>query len=277
MHCVHISESAAYAIPSTWEELTAAQLKKIAWILTLKKEPADLAKLIFLALTLSLPWWKRLRLWWFYFHSSTIDEKADLLRCTLSFTENRKITEQKIKKICWTFVPLYGPDSSLANSTLWEYIKAEQYFINYQERKEQIWLDKLVATLYRPKKSGYNPQTDTDIRIPLTDMSVRFRLRQVERIDQSTKLAILMWFDGCRHFIIQSFPTIFQKPEPKKAGPLAALSKPSGRSGWMGLISELAGGMQHYDAIGNTNLYTALTDISHRIQKANETKRKPKR
>lgn len=272
MHTVTIN-STPYQLPSRWDELSGEQLRKMAWVSLLDKSPADTAKLMILIMAMSLPWWARLKFQYFYIVQSSIEEKADLLYLTRSFQEFRTLTTQKIQKIRYRFVLLYGPESGLANATFWEYIKAEQYFLNYNERKDPIWLDKLVAVLYRPQREGFNPQIHADIRTPLNDASVKFRTAIVQKIDLQTKLAILMWFDGCRTALIKMFPLIFQKEEKSRTN----FNKSRGQSGWIGLISELAGSMNDYEKIGETNLFTAMTDISHRIRKANESASKKRK
>lgn len=136
------------------------------------------------------------------------------------------------------------------------------------------WLNRLVATLYRPIDKRKEKHAE-DRRIPLTDAGIRFRLAIVNKIDLSTKLAVLMWFDGCRAQIIQAFPAIFPKPTPKDAkNPLHAIqAKSSKGGGWIDIISELSTSPAEYERIGNTNLFTALTDISFRIRKNQEARK----
>lgn len=298
MHQIRINTT-NYPIPSQWEELSADQLRRIAWLSTLQKSGLALSKLFFFILTLHLPLWKRIRLQWFYLYQATTEERGDFLKLVESFKEKPRLTTQKLEKIRGKSVLLYGPSSGLSNCTFFEYIQAEKYFLNYLEAtslrggttKQSLddktaspygtrsdgseWLNRLVATLYRPSDPLAKAHAD-DRRIPLTDAGIRFRLALVNRIDIGTKLAILMWFDGCRAQITQAFPAIFPKPV-KEESPLSPLQGGKGgkskTSGWIDMISELAGSPAEYDRIGNTNLYTALTDISFRIRKNQELQR----
>lgn len=284
------------SIPSRWDELSGQQLEQIARISLSPFQGANLAKLLFMVLISELPWWQRLRAQWFYLVSSSIDEKADLLFLVDSFQEEQTLTEQKIpeirlklKKYRYRFVLLLGPSSKLGNATFWEYVQAEKYYLNYLEAVKasqpskgslsQIdWLDKLVATLYREAKPGHDPMLDTDQRIPLTDAGFKWRLHLVERMPIERKLAILMWFESCRNLVIKSFPAIFQPPDtsaPKKKRHAPEKLSARERNGqhWLEMISELAGSMDRYAAIGQTHLWTAFTDISHKIRKNEEAKR----
>ncbi|PRY90566.1 hypothetical protein [Mongoliibacter ruber] len=273
MNQIHISEKVTFSLPSRMEELTPSQLKKMMWVLSIKKLPIDKAKLIVLVQSLSLPFWKRIRFQFFYFFTASTIERADILYQTLTFQDFRRFTSQKFKKIRSLFVLLHGPDSGLANATLWEYIKAEKYYLRYSSTNKSEWLDLLVATLYRPQRKKYSKFEHEDIRVPLNDAVIKKFLPYVEKIDLETKLSILAWFDNCREQIIKHFPLIFPKaPAQEKTNPLQQIKKKSTEPDWMPMISELAGSMDNYDKIGNTNLFTAFTDISHRIKKNQQAK-----
>lgn len=295
MHSIHLHDT-TYQIPSRWDELSADQLRRIAWLSTLKKDSSSLSKLFFFVLTSSLPLWKRLRLQYFYLIQASTDERGDFLELVESFQQFRAFTKQIQEKIWCKTVLLYGPASGLANCTFFEYIQAEQYFLNYlqADSKRQVikdihlgkesarsdgkadeWLDRLVATLYRQKRRGYDPAQDDDPRIPLNAVGTRYRLRYTRKLDRYRKIGVLMWFDGCRQHLIKRFPLIFQQAKSQQVGKWNAQAKKQGSAaeGWLSLISELSGGMNNYDAIGNTNLYTALTDVSFRIKKNQEAER----
>jgi hypothetical protein len=277
MHAIYL-HGKTYPIPSRWDELSARQLVRIAWLSTLKKDSLAKAKLFFFILTSSLPYWKRLRLQYFYLIQASTEERGDFLRLVDSFSESRHFVKQIMPKLWGKTVLLHGPADGLSNASLYEFITAEKYFLNYlanpTKEESEEWLNRLVATLYRQKRSGFDPMVDKDGRIPLTDVGTRYRLRYTAKMPLHTKLAVLMWFDGCRQHIIDRFPLIFPKPKTGKANPLEKVkSAGNPTQAWLQLISELAGGMTNYEAIGNTNLYTALTDISYRIKKNQEQER----
>ena len=131
-------------IPSRWEELSGAQLEKIAWLSLLPHQGADLAKLFFLVLCESLPLWKRWRVHWFFIAGSSIQDKADLLTLAREFRKDQEPTDQKLPKIRlkpqklgWSFVLLHGPSSKLGNATFWEFVQAEKYYLNYLEAAQK--------------------------------------------------------------------------------------------------------------------------------------------
>ncbi|AWW31829.1 hypothetical protein DN752_17765 [Echinicola strongylocentroti] len=270
MHQITIRNT-NYPLPSRWDELSRKQLITAAWLSTTKKAGTDLAKLLFLVLTQSLPWWKRIRLRFFYLFQANITERGDLIFITRSFAEFPDFTTQKIKNIGGRFVLFSGPLDRLSNCTLWEYILAEKHFLDYLKTKDENTLDKFIAVIYRPRRKKTAPDYAYDCRLPLVDGEVNERAKKIKAIDHRTKIAILMWFDGCRNLLIKNFPLIFKKEEEKPKG-----NKPrkSNSGGWVSLIQSLAEDMTQIEEIGKTNLTVALTDISHRIQKANQ---KPKK
>src|SRR5690606_35459528 len=214
MNTLYINDT-SYTLPSSWQELTRKQLISLACLIHDSLDGMRFAKIMFLILTQSLPWWKRIRVRFFYLFQATLDERADMLHLCRSFLENRSFTEQKIKKIGGRSV-LFGPPSALANITLWEYIRAEQMFLAYVNagaNPDPEKLDKLIAILYRPARPDYDPQIHEDIRVPLVDAGVDVRMAAVAKVDIAVKIAILMWFDSCRSLIIKMYPGIFRKEE----------------------------------------------------------------
>jgi|GEM_PF-2756215 len=274
MHTLYIHRT-AYLLPSSWQELTRQQVISLARLVHDKVDTVRFAKIMFLILTQSLPWWKRIRVRFFYLFQATVDERADMLYLCRSFLENREFTAQKINYIGGRSV-LFGPSSALANLTLWEYIRAEQAFLNHVKQSSvptTQHLDKLIAILYRPARPDYDPQIHEDMRVPLVDAAVDVRLVQVAKVDIAVKVAILMWFDSCRSLVIKMYPNIFRKAEDSELDKkLRQKSKApaSSSTGWLDLITSLSTDMTQFEKIGNTNLMIAFTDLSNRIRQAKQ-------
>lgn len=281
MHTLHIHER-PYPLPSRWDELSRRQLLTLAWLIETGRESVEMAKLMFLVLTQSLPWWHRMQVRFFYLFRATVDERADMLRLCASFSESRAFTAQKIKKIGGKTV-LFGPDSALSNFTLWEYIRAEQAFLQYMQsdsngtakarHTSSVHLDRLIAIMYRPARRDYDPDRHDDIRVPLVDSAVSGRMSRIRSLDRRTKIAILMWFDGCRSHIIRMFPLIFRKEESAlnekmKAGTV----KKASSAEWLDLITSLSTDMTKFEKIANMNLIVAFTDLSNRIRQSRNKK-----
>lgn len=272
MHIVSL-EKTRYSLPSRWDELSAGQVVQIAWLTSQQLDRVKLAKLLVLVLMDALPWHKRLRLRWFYLMQANTLERADLMYLTRSFAEFTAFTSQKLQKIggkCVLRPTWYGPNSALANASLWEYIKAEQYFTRYLKDRDEEWLNKLVAVLYRPRRKGYDPELHEDVRVPLIDATIPYRARQVGRLPLPVRIAVLMWFDGCRSHIIRMYPLIFKKKEETDSGLQNKLGAQPKSGNWLDLLTGLSANMTQFSQIANTNLSIALTDISFRIRQQKE-------
>lgn len=291
MHTIHLY-STAYPIPSRWDELTRLQLHWIAWLQRTPRHGVALTKLFFFILTMSLPFWKRIRLQWFYLVQATTAERGDFLILVENFHTHRSFTSQKLPYIRINrlnlggySVLLRGPEDRMANSTLWEFIQAEKHYLAHlkSHRTPDIGhpttphLDSLIAVLYRQLDPSKSTDTDIDSRIALTDAGTRSRTALISRMPIENKLIVLLYFEGCRNFIIQAFPRIFPKPtEDSPKSPQAKQPK-SPTAAWVELITELATDMTAYESIGSTNLYTAMTYITKLFRKNEEALRSASR
>lgn len=272
MHTLHIGNQ-KYQLPSRWEELSRGQVIRAAWLSTQQLSSVQLAKLLFMVLTLSLPWYQRIRLQFFYLFQASIHERGDLVFLTRSLAEFTDFTTQKVKIIRGRFVPrfrLHGPASKLANCTFWEYVKAEQYFTEYMSSRSEEWLNKLIAVLYRPRASRYDPNLHEDIRVPLIDTTIPYRAKLIATLPLPERIAILMWFDGCRQFIIKDFPLIYKRSGLQDGKPTSKLDQKAKSGDWLTLINSLSTDMLQFQQMGNVNLSVALTDISLRMKRAKE-------
>lgn len=272
MHTLYIGKK-KYQLPSRWEELSRKQVIRAAWLSAQQLSSVQLAKLLFMVLTLSLPWYQRIRVQFFYLFQASIHERGDLVFLTRSLAEFTDFTTQKVKIIRGRFVPrfqFYGPASKLANCTFWEYVKAEQYFTAYMKSRDEEWLNKLIAVLYRLRSSRYDPNLHEDIRLPLIEASIPYRAKLIGSLPLPERIAILMWFDGCRQFIIKSFPLIYKKRDPQEGKPTSKLDQKAKSGDWLTLINSLSTDMLQFQQIPNVNLTVALTDISLRTKRAKE-------
>ncbi len=46
--------------------------------------------------------------------------------------------------------------------------------------------------------------------MPFNDAFVNFRAKQIEKLPEIYKKAILLWYDGCKRFIANQFPNVFK-------------------------------------------------------------------
>lgn len=224
-------------IPNTWDELNRKQLLQIAaltmetlpeydfkikalLILTgWKLQPVDYTKKRFGVYVICQKQKFRLLPW----QVAAICRKLDFLLSETE-TKNGKVIRINSKLTCnllpyinpgiWyqRLRPLYGPSDRLYNLTFGEYLTADNFFRRYVATSDHQFLDKLIATLYRPQDGCYDPDDVTyrgDRRQPFNEFTVEKRCKRVQKLTPETKTAIVLWFNGCLAHIATMFPNVF--------------------------------------------------------------------
>lgn len=103
-------------------------------------------------------------------------------------------------------INLYGPESALFNITLDEFIRCETNFEKYKLTNDDAWLNRLIAVLYRrpdPHQNTKYASFSGDRRIVFNDYLVDNNISLVSAISPEYKLAILLFYEGSRWFIMR--------------------------------------------------------------------------
>lgn len=118
-----------------------------------------------------------------------------------------KITRQLIKG----YKGLYGPAAGFDNLRMSEFHFAEQHYKEMVEGDDSA-IDRLVATLYRKPKPGYNKKMDPDgdIRIAFNVNKVAYYANKIAKWPNKIKQAIFLWYDACRQELITNNPLVFK-------------------------------------------------------------------
>jgi hypothetical protein len=127
-----------------------------------------------------------------------------------------KLFRQLIPEIEVAGHTFYGPDDALTNILFKEYIRAETYFAEFLSKKDKASADRLIATMYRPQAKYYNPADvnfSGDRREPINDFLIENRAKVISKLDDVTRQAILMWYEGCKFFLTQKYPYVFEEGE----------------------------------------------------------------
>lgn len=193
-----------YTVPEKWDELTGKQLVKVIAILNSKNTPAT-AKLvqIFQIITNANQW----ILWW----AGATEWEDKLHVCQFLFEEN-----ELTKNLLPEYDGRYGPADDFNNLLMSEFVFTEQYFSQWIDQDlddalRQAALNRLVATLYRPKKRGYDlaKNIDGDPRVLFNDNVIEYDALIASAWDMSVREAIGFWYHGCRNSLICQFPQVF--------------------------------------------------------------------
>lgn len=131
----------------------------------------------------------------------------------------------------------HAPADALGNCLFAEYIHCETFYVNYCKTKDQIWLQKIMAVLYRPKKSRTKTDSenfDGDIRQPLNDFLIDKRTEIFSSVPIYIKNMVYLFYSGCHNYIQASFPDVFS------GGSTSSKKKDDVFAGMMKLVNALA-------------------------------------
>jgi DNA-directed RNA polymerase subunit L len=123
-----------------------------------------------------------------------------------SYEINCRITKTVIPHITIHSEKWYGPDSAMSNSTYEEYIRCLVSASEFSQGK-QDGLNKLIAALYRPGSISFND--NGDMRSPYNDHLINVRASLASKVDDITKTAILLQFNGHISTLEKTFPFAF--------------------------------------------------------------------
>ena len=137
----------------------------------------------------------------------------------------------------------------------------------YIKTKEPEDLDLLVATLYRMRDRSMDESSidfKGDIREPFNDHLVAARAKKLKNLDTIIKTGILLFYQGCRKFIMKQFPGVFKKGSGESGSPVP---------GMLALVDALSG-----DDVTKTEevRHSQLYDVLVRLQKGAEQFEKQK-
>src|SRR5690606_20317237 len=123
------------------------------------------------------------------------------------------LTENKIDTIKANGVTLFGPIGNFETLSAEEWTDADNAYMDYSQSKDPTALDRMVAILFRERVKDVSPDVlywTGDYRIAYNEHQVKLRTRYIERIDPRIKLAVLIWYQGCRHEWEEVFERVFK-------------------------------------------------------------------
>ncbi len=234
MHTVKLNND-TYYLPSQWNELSKAQLLKVA---EMSLQPIPLAefltKTMFAFLGFKVMRRKSVFIDGFeHFYIkhgkknvylvtshdvSFISENLQFLFVKVNNDENislkinSKLTKNLLPEIKHAGTVFHGPSDGLTNLCMNEYIHAETNFYKFCKTSEEKYLDKLIAIIYRPRNKKSNPDAidyTGDLRLPFNDFLTERYTALLKSLNPATKYAIFIFYQGCKNFLINKFPNVY--------------------------------------------------------------------
>jgi hypothetical protein len=127
------------------------------------------------------------------------EEKEDKTHWVLS----SRLTKNIIGPITTKAGIWHGPANGITNLKTDEYIRAETSLFQYHKTQDEVYLNKLIATLWRP--AAPIPASD-DVRLPFDDGKVEAFAKIAASISAPIKHAIYLFYTGSRRFLSSRFP-----------------------------------------------------------------------
>lgn len=155
----------------------------------------------------------------------------------------------------------YGPNDKLGNISFGEFITADRAFDDFIETKDLKKLDRLCAILFRQKKWPWQ-KLDGDVRVLFDSNAIDER--RWAKVPIERKLAIAVFFSGCKQALAKAFPKIFKK----SLTPTAVTDK----TVWLKSLHSLADGIPNYDAVLSTRLFLVMFEMTQRIEEVERLK-----
>jgi hypothetical protein len=192
----------SYSIPDEWNELNRKQL--LAVIKVMYDEKGDDRGLLLLFRALArIPWWQ-----FFMMRSPNLLEAA--YDATAFLFQENKLT----KNILTFYKGFAGPADQLTNVKMGEFCFSEFYYLQYKTNNETKPLDRLVATLYRPRKHwlfyNYRKNFEGDYRKPFSPHTIMYYSENISKWPLHIKHAIFQFYEGARAEKIASNPRVFE-------------------------------------------------------------------
>jgi hypothetical protein len=153
---------------------------------------------------------------------------------------------------------LYGPKDGLENITFNEFIKCEEYYVNFVQSNTLDELDSLCAVLFRPKRKNYDPKKHDDIREPFNPLTLTNNHQITKKWPYKAKMAVFLYYHGSRKQLLSLIPTTKEK------------TKRKGNYSWIHVMDDLAENLINLEKVGNTNAYTVLFHYGKKVKEAED-------
>lgn len=255
------------SLPESWEEVTAKQFKVLFPVIYGKYpfgSPSILRVDLVKTLVFSHPNpFKRRKYRKVFPHLSnvTIVELSDLVKFLWETSPSLAL----MKSFRHGLTRYYLPKDNMENAIMLEYILCDAYLEGIAEGnllKSEL-LNKLIATLCRPKRFGWSlvrhwPGLNTgDCRQKFNQDIMEVRAKKLARLPIRYKMFVLFFFMGCKKYVIDEYSLLF--PKKKTSGNEDGQDPYS----WAETLKDVAATKLYgnYDETAFYNMHTILTNL----------------
>lgn len=242
--------------PQTWNELSTAQLCKIASLLNKKMKPKYFDIMVFFTL-LNVKWYQLLKFRKVFIVLRYVS--ISTLKKHFLFIYNKTDLTNFIPVLKIKGNTLNAPAPRMHNITIDEFATADDLYLKFSQTQNIEYLRYLAAVLYyetddKGKKLGF----DKD--------SLDLKVEKLAKIKDPVLLAIGLSYQGSRTEIVSKYKVIF--PEKNKVNKTKKKKKLE-TSGLGNIISSLTDGKIYFlQTVKNTNVHDFLADYQNKLIKS---------
>jgi hypothetical protein len=195
-------------VPASWNELTSVQLSRVAALLFSGQKDISFLRIKLLRVLMGLKW----------HHLFLIggERLIDLFPFIKFIEEEISLTDNKVTFIDVDKNRFFGPAGNFSTLSAEEWTDADEAYMDFRQSNETKDLDRLVATLYRKRVPGMwprHPQWNGDYREPYNEYAVPWVTIAMAKVDINIKLAVFLWYQGCRREWEEIFERVFKAKE----------------------------------------------------------------
>lgn len=224
-------------IPSSWDELTSQQFATVVQVFAYRQADPFVVSTSLLTALFDAKNYHIL-------HHLPEEELHALLPLTNFLFETRPPLKNPFPKVKIGKNFHYAPTPTLSNIGFGEWCFAYEFFRFYRHSGDDLWRDKLIATLYRQldvKKDPAAHDFDGDIRLPFNENVIDARAKHFAGLREDVKNAIVAWFQVALDAVAERRPHLFPKRDPEHLEPEPPTDQqPDGRT-WLDVFRELLG------------------------------------
>jgi hypothetical protein len=230
-------------VPTCWNELSPWQLEQVARLLYSNPDDVYKFRIELLRILLKLKWHHLLML--------KGERLIDLFPFVSFIEKDISLTDNKMEAIKFKEGLLYGPIGDFSTLTAEEWTEADQAYLDFSQTGSDDALNRFVAILFRERVENItpsHPDWKNDYRIPFHEAHVKPRIELFERVDKFWKLAVILWWKGCRSEWEEVFERVFRE---KAEGPESF--------GWQETILKLSGAeFGDFEKTQTTHMYKLM-------------------
>jgi hypothetical protein len=270
------NQPSRYKGAENWNELNAKALLRVAKII-FSGAKEDIAKPMFVYAVFGFGNWFFYKLARFFGTGFIQSEIANKLLPEVEWiTAKNTLTKQIIDKVSVREVvwdeTFYGPSSGFENLKMNEFCDAEFCMTEYQNTKEEIWLWRMMATLYR-KGDKCLIVNEGDARYKYNQNQNEERVRVLKKLPIEYAYAVYLWYNGCRAKLVEEYGFLFAARTEQQQEEPATLENNAGQ--WVDLMHSLGGAeLGNIDEVGERKVRQIFFELRRRHDAFEEMKAK---